>query len=72
MAVVSFVPTVVNAVEMAVARVVMVATAPKAIIAATRAYSIRSWPDSSLRKLQNTELIFLIVFVMMFLLLDCL
>jgi hypothetical protein len=40
-------PTVEKAVLMEVARLVIAAVAPKAIIAATSAYSIRSWPDSS-------------------------
>jgi hypothetical protein len=41
---------------MAVARLPMAVVAPSAMIAATRAYSIRSWPDSSLMKLLRIPL----------------
>jgi hypothetical protein len=53
---------VVKAVLMVVARVFIAAVAPKAINAATRAYSIRSCPDSSLRTLDRICLKFFIVF----------
>jgi len=60
MALVSLVPTVVNAVLIVVARVLIAAVAPKAINAATNAYSIKSCPDSSLRRLDIVYLKFLI------------
>jgi hypothetical protein len=50
MAAVSLVPIVLKAVLMVPASVVIAAVAPKPIIAATSAYSMRSWPDSSFRK----------------------
>jgi hypothetical protein len=51
---VRLVPTFVNAEVMELARVVIAAVAPSAMIAATRAYSIRSCPDSSRIKRQRT------------------
>jgi hypothetical protein len=46
-ALVRLVPILVNADVIELARVVIAAVAPNAMIAATRAYSIRSCPDSS-------------------------
>jgi hypothetical protein len=50
---------VVKAELIVVARLLIAAVAPKAINAATNAYSIRSWPDSSLRRLDKVCLRFL-------------
>jgi hypothetical protein len=49
-AAVNFDPTVLKVVLMVPASVFIAAVAPNAISAATKAYSIRSCPDSSLRK----------------------
>src|ERR1035441_2580614 len=54
-------PTVLNAVPILPLRPVMAATAPRAIKPATRAYSIRSWPDSSFIKATNACLIFFVM-----------
>jgi hypothetical protein len=58
---VSLDPTVAKAVLIVVARVFIAAVAPKAINAATSAYSIRSWPDSLLRRPDKIFLRFFIV-----------
>ena len=55
---VNLVPTLVKVELMVPARPVIAAVAPKAIIAATSAYSIRSWPDSSFRRLDRIFLKF--------------
>ncbi len=60
MAVVILVPIVVKIVLIVLASVPIAATAPKAITEATSAYSIRSWPDSSLRRFENACLKFFV------------
>jgi hypothetical protein len=65
MAFVSLVPTVVKALLIVVARVLIAAVAPKAINAATNAYSIKSWPDSSLIRLDRVSIRFLISVLLM-------
>jgi hypothetical protein len=57
-AAVNLLPTVLKAVLILVARLFIAAVAPRAINAATSAYSIRSWPDSSLIKLDRMRLRF--------------
>jgi hypothetical protein len=52
-AAVSLLPTVLKALLILVARLLIAAVAPRAINAATSAYSIRSCPDSSPRRLDS-------------------
>ncbi|MFZ0313127.1 MAG: hypothetical protein WAL85_10515 [Candidatus Korobacteraceae bacterium] len=56
-ALLSLLPTALKALLMLVAKALIAATAANAIIAAARAYSIRSWPESSRSKLRNTSFI---------------
>ena len=61
MALVSELPTLLNVFAMVFLRVVMEATAPRPTRAATSAYSIRSWPESSFIRLLRICLAFAMI-----------
>jgi hypothetical protein len=62
--VVSVVPIWVNAFEMAVLSEFMLAIAPRPMSAATMAYSIKSWPDSSCKSVASSVLITFLFFLL--------
>lgn len=52
---VSLLPMLVNALPIVVAKTLIPAVAPNPINAATSAYSIRSWPDSSPKSFEKSR-----------------